>query len=253
MRLAILSDIHANVHALGAVLSDIESSGTDRVLCLGDLVGYNAFPRETLALLRDHDVRSVHGNHDLMAVARLPDDDCSSLGRKAIRWTRRVLTDEDWWYLAGLPAELREQDSLLCVHSAAGDPLVRLEHADQFRSEAEALVESDARVSVCFTGHTHRQEIVTVMPDGEVRRSGGVDTELPRDAICFVNPGTVGQPRDEDTRAAYALFDCDTWRVSFRRVPYDRAALLRQNRSVGLLAPTKLQRMAARILGYPRP
>ncbi len=252
MRLAIISDIHANVHALSAVLADIGRTGADHVLCLGDLVGYNGFPRETLALLRDRGVRAVHGNHDLMALARLPDDGCGTLARKAIRWTRRVLTDEDWWYLAGLPAELRE-DSLLCVHSAAGDPLVRLDHTDQFRSEAEALVESDARVSVCFTGHTHRQETVVVLPNGEVQRGGGLDAELPRDAICFVNPGTVGQPRDRDPRAAYALFDCDAWRVSFRRVLYDRAPLLRQNRSVGLLAPSKLQRMAARMLGYPRP
>ncbi len=253
MLLAIISDIHANVDALRAVLTDIREHGAERVLCLGDLVGYNSFPRETLALLREHDVKSVHGNHDLMVLERLPDDGCGSLARKAVRWTRKVLAEEDWWYLANLPAELRELDSTLCVHSALGDPLVRLERADQFRSEAEALVEAGEHVSLCFTGHTHRQRIVCVTPDGEVRRRHEPDVDLPRDAICFVNPGTVGQPRDEDTRAAYALFDADARRVSFRRVFYDRAPVLRQNRKVGLLAPSKLQRMAARILGYPRP
>ena len=110
MRLAIISDIHANVDALRAVLADIRQHGADQVLCLGELVGYNSFPRETLALLQDHDVRSVHGNHDLMALARLPDDGCGSLGRKAIHWTRGVLTEEDWWYLAGLPAELHAHE-----------------------------------------------------------------------------------------------------------------------------------------------
>jgi predicted phosphodiesterase len=255
MLLAIISDIHANVDALRAVLADIRARGADRVLCLGDLVGYNGFPRETLALLRDHEVRSVHGNHDLMALARLPDDGCGSVGRKAIRWTRGVLTEEDLWYLAGLPAELHDDDhdSLLCVHSAPGDALIRLERTEQFRIEAEGLMESDASVRVCFTGHTHRQHTVVVMPDGDVRRSGGVDAELPRDAVCFVNPGTVGQPRDRDERAAYALFDCDAWRVSFRRVSYDREPLLRQNRRVGLLPPGALRRVAARVLGYPRP
>lgn len=252
MRLAIISDLHANVHALDAVLADIQSSGADQVLCLGDLVGYNSFPRETLARLRDYRVQSVHGNHDLMALNRLPDDGCGSVGRKAIRWTRRILTEEDWWYLAGLPAELRAQDAVLCVHSAPGDPLIRLERSDQFRAEVEGLMETDPGVRVCFTGHTHRQHIVVVTPDGEIQRSG-VDAELPRDAICFVNPGTVGQPRDHDTRAAYALFDCDAWRVTFRRVFYDREPLLRQNRKVGLVAPSKLQRMATRVLGYPRP
>ena len=152
MLLAIISDVHANVHALEAVLADIRASGAERVLCLGDLVGYNSFPRETLALLREHDVKSVHGNHDLMVLERLPDDGCGSLARKAVRWTRKVLAEEDWWYLANLPAELRELDSTLCVHSAPGDPLVRLERADQFRSEAEALVESGEHVTLCFSG-----------------------------------------------------------------------------------------------------
>ncbi|HKC39691.1 MAG TPA: metallophosphoesterase family protein [Gemmatimonadales bacterium] len=253
MLLAIISDIHANVHALDAVLADIRQRGADQVLCLGDLVGYNSFPRETLALLREHEVRSVHGNHDLMALDRLPDDGCGSLARKAIRWTRGVLTEEDWWHLAALPADLREHDTLLCVHSAPGDPLTRLERTAQFHAEAEGLMEADPGVRVCFTGHTHRQHIVVVTPDGEIQRSEGRDAELPRDAICFVNPGTVGQPRDRDTRAAYALFDCDAWRVSFRRVAYDREPLLRQNRRVGLRPPSTLRRVAARVLGYPRP
>ncbi|HEV8400347.1 MAG TPA: metallophosphoesterase family protein [Gemmatimonadales bacterium] len=252
MRYAIISDIHANVDALSAVLADITKFGVDQVLCLGDLVGYNGFPRETLALLRVANVRAIYGNHDLMALARLPDDGCGSLARKAIHWTRRVLTDDDWWYLASLPAELRIDD-LLCVHSAPGDPLVRLGHAEQFRSEAEALTEGGARVNVCFTGHSHRQQVVVVRGDGEVQWTGGADADLPRDAISFVNPGTVGHSRDSDPRAAYAIFDGETRGIAFRRVVYDRTRLLRRNRELGLGPPSKLQRMAARVLGYARP
>ena len=251
MRYAIISDVHANVDALTAVLADIKKTGVDEVLCLGDLVGYNGFPRETLALLRDAGVRSIFGNHDLMALARLPDDGAGTLARKAIHWTRRVLTEEDWWYLASLPAELRIDD-LLCVHATPGDPLVRLSHSEQFRSEAEALMESGAQVNVVFTGHTHRQHIVIVRQEGDVERTGGTDAVLPRNALCFVNPGTVGQPRERDTRAAYAFFDSESRRVSFRRVAYDRARVLRQNRDLGLLLPSKLQRMAARVLGHSR-
>ena len=252
MRYAIISDIHANVDALSATLADITKTGVDQILCLGDLVGYNGFPRETLALLREADVRAIYGNHDLMALARLPDDGAGSLARKAIHWTRRVLTEDDWWYLASLPAELRIDD-LLCVHSAPGDPLVRLGHAEQFRSEAEALTETGAPVNVCFTGHSHRQQVVVVRSDGEVQWTGGADADLPRDAISFVNPGTVGHSRDSDPRAAYAIFDDKTRRVLFRRVTYDRARLLRRNREIGLTPPSKLQRMAARVLGYSRP
>jgi len=252
MRFAIISDVHANMDALSATLADITKSGVDEILCLGDLVGYNGFPHETLALLREAKVRAIYGNHDLMALARLPDDGAGSLARKAIRWTRRVLTEDDWWYLASLPSELRIDD-LLCVHSAPGDPLVRLGHAEQFRSEAEALTEGGADVNVCFTGHSHRQQVVIVREDGEVQWTGGADTKLPRDAISFVNPGTVGHSRDSDPRAAYAIFDAETRVVSFRRVTYDRARLLRRNREVGLTPPSKLQRMAARVLGYSRP
>jgi len=251
MRFAIISDIHANVDALRAVLADITRTDVDQILCLGDLVGYNGFPRETIAMLRDARVRAIYGNHDLMALARLPDTGCSTLARKAIQWTRRVLTEDDWWYLASLPADLRIDD-LVCVHSAPGDPLVRLGHAEQFRSEAEALTEGGARVSVVFTGHSHRQQVVVVRRDGEVQWTGGADVELPRDALCFVNPGTVGESRDADPRAAYAIFDAESRGVSFRRVPYDRTRLLRRNRELGLLAPSKLQRMAARVLGYSR-
>jgi len=252
MLLAIISDIHANVHALTAVLADIAKSDVDEVICLGDLVGYNGYPRETLALLRDARVRSIHGNHDLMALARLPDDGAGTLARKAIQWTRRVLTEDDWRYLASLPAELRIDD-LLCVHSTLGDPLVRLGHAEQYRSEAEALTEGGAGVNVCFTGHSHRQQVVVVTREGDVRYTGGLDDQLPRDAVCFVNPGTVGQPRDGDPRAAYALFDAESRSISFRRVAYDPTRLLRRNRKLGLRPPSKLQRMAARVLGYARP
>lgn len=252
MRFAVISDIHANVDALSVVLADIKNSGVDEVLCLGDLVGYNGFPSETLVLLRDTGVRSIYGNHDLMALARLPDDGAGTLARKAIHWTRRVLTEEDWWYLASLPAELRIDD-LLCVHSAPGDPLVRLGHAEQYRSEAEALTEGGTGVNVCFTGHSHRQQVVVVTREGDVRYTGGQDAQLPRDALCFVNPGTVGQPRDGDTRAAYALFDAESRSISFRRVAYDSTRLLRRNRKLGLLPPSKLQRMAARVLGHSRP
>jgi predicted phosphodiesterase len=252
MRFAIISDIHANVDALSAVLAGITKTGVDQILCLGDLIGYNGFPRETLALLRDADVKAIYGNHDLMALARLPDSGAGSLARKAIHWTRRVLSEDDWWYLANLPAELRIDD-LLCVHSTLGDPLVRLGHAEQYRSEAEALTEGGTGVNVCFTGHSHRQQVVIVTREGDVRYTGGLDDQLPRDAVCFVNPGTVGQPRDGDARAAYALFDAESRRISFQRVAYDPTRLLRRNRKLGLLPPSKLQRMAARVLGYSRP
>src|SRR5207245_928431 len=95
MRIAVLSDIHANSDALVAVLADVRRQGVGRVMHLGDLVGYNTRPRETLALVRERDIPGVQGNHDLMALGRLPPSHCGPIGRKAIAWTHQALTDAD--------------------------------------------------------------------------------------------------------------------------------------------------------------
>ena len=247
MLFALISDIHANVDALRSVLADSGRAGVDQVLCLGDLVGYNAFPRETLALLRDHGVPSVHGNHDLMALGLLPTDGCGPIARNAIQWTRAELKSEDRRHLGSLPGELRPQGGMVCVHSVPGDPVVRLDRPEQFLAQAEALRTADPAVRLCFSGHTHRQGVMVVAPEGPAARREGLELDLPRDAFCFVNPGSVGYPRGRDPRAAYALFDPDAWRISFRRVAYDRRRVLEENRRVGLQPPSALGRLAARI------
>ena len=234
MRLAIISDIHSNVDALRAVLADIRASDVQHVVCLGDLVGYHTFPRETLAVLRDSEIRSVHGNHDLMAVGRLPRDDCGPVARKAIRWTQTVLTEEDRHYLASLPSELYPQRSILCVHSAPGDPLVRLRTSGQFYGEYLRIGESDPEVRLCFTGHTHVARAMTITPRGDVLCPLERDITLDPAAFYFVNPGSVGCPRDGDYRAAYVILDCEAQRLSFRRVNYDPARVLREDRRHGI-------------------
>src|SRR5207244_2695251 len=156
--------------------------------------------RATLAVLRDSEIRSVHGNHDLMAVGRLPRDDCGPVARKAIRWTQTVLTEEDRHYLASLPSELYPQRSILCVHSAPGDPLVRLRTSGQFYGEYLRIGESDPEVRLCFTGHTHVARAMMVTPRGEVLCPLARDIALDPAAFYFVNPGSVGCPRAGDYR-----------------------------------------------------
>ena len=234
MRFAILSDIHANCDALAAVLADVNRQDVQVVVHLGDVVGYNTRPRETLALLREHAITGVRGNHDLMAIGKLPADQCGPVGRKAISWTRKVLTESDCDYLASLPAELRLAGGMLCVHSALGDPVVRLHSREQFAEEAEVLLQFDAELRVCFTGHTHLAQLVEVGANGVVRRVPAADVELDPEAFCFINPGSVGQPRDGDERAAYAVFDPDTRRLSFHRVAYDARQIMRDNARRGI-------------------
>src|SRR6059058_4506419 len=182
----------------------------------------------------EHRIPGVRGNHDLMAIGRLPADQCGPVGRKAIGWTRKVLTEADCDYLASLPDELRLEGGILCTHSALGDPCVRLHARGQFEEETKVLLHFDGDLRVCCTGHTHLQEVVEVAAGGVVRRPAVPQLVLNPAAFCFLNPGSVGQPRDGDERAAYAVFDSETYHVWFHRVAYDVRRITRENARRGI-------------------
>jgi predicted phosphodiesterase len=232
--LGILSDPHANVSALRAVLADLRGRGIRETICLGDLVGYCAQPREVLALLRDEGVPCVRGNHDLMALDLVDPAHCNPLGRRAIEWTRQVLSPDDNAFLASLPDTLRPRPHIIATHSAPGDVVVRLRHAEQFRAEREAMRRLTPEARICLTGHTHYQEVWTVTNSGAVSRRRGPTVPLDPAAFHFVNPGSVGWPRDGDARAAYAVLDMKESRVLFYRVPCDTAEINRANQRAGL-------------------
>ena len=166
MRLAIVSDIHANVAALAAVLADIDTCGVDRIVHLGDLVGYNSFPSETLALMQARGIRGVHGNHDLMACGALSLDHCGPTARRAIAWTRDQLSRADLAYLAALPGELRLGGDVICMHSMLGDPVGRVRGAEAFHEVSLELRRFDPHLEICCTGHTHRPGAVEIGPEG---------------------------------------------------------------------------------------
>lgn len=234
MRFAILSDIHANVAALAAVLADIDRRGVDDIVHLGDLVGYNSFPRETLALVQARGIRGVHGNHDLMACGALSLDHCGPLARRALEWTRDALSPAELAYLAALPGELRPADGVICMHSMLGDPIGRVRGREGFHEVSLELRRFDPQLEICCTGHTHRSSAVAIGPDDVVRHIGAGLRVTPG-AFWFINPGSVGQPRDSDPRAAYAVLDLESREVGFHRVAYDDAAVSRDNARRGLV------------------
>ncbi|MBI4420554.1 MAG: metallophosphoesterase family protein [Gemmatimonadetes bacterium] len=234
MRLAILSDIHANVEALGAVLRDMHRGRINHAVCLGDLVGYNALPRETIKLVRDRGIVSIHGNHDLMTIGRLATDSCGPRARKAIAWTRTVLTSEEHAYLASLPGKLRHEDSMLFVHATLSDPVTRIRAEPEFREQHQVLQRRYPRLQICFTGHTHERAVVEITARGEFLSHKVDEIQLGQDSFYFINPGSVGEPRGRDERAAYAVFDFENRTVTFRRAGYDRKKVLRENARQGL-------------------
>lgn len=238
MRYAILSDIHSNLEALNAVLEVLGTEAIDKHLCLGDVVGYGADPSACLSALQERDTLVVGGNHDLACVGKLPSDWFHSAARQAIDWTRRQLSVSDVDYLRRLPLTAIE-GPLSLAHGTLQRP-ERFEYLLDLAAAWESV--SICTTLMCLVGHTHLPRVVEC--DRRARRFNRVvtsSTELGevafRDdaALCYiVNPGSVGQPRDGDPRASFAIIDTDRRQVAVRRVAYDIKTAQQKIRRAGL-------------------
>ncbi len=232
MRTLIVSDIHSNLAALDAVVADAgEEAPLDQVWCLGDIVGYGPWPLETVRRIREIGALSIKGNHDAGAVGLTPLDAFNPYAAEACRWNGRRLDSDARDYLRGLPETLRE-DGFTLVHGSPKEPLWDYLFGYPQAIEAwERAVTQDVLV-----GHTHYQFAATA---GVGLRQPGREglTVFRGDARLVVNPGSVGQPRDNDPRAAYALYDDETGAIELRRAWYDVAATQRAMADAGLPEP----------------
>jgi len=236
VRLAIVSDIHANLPALEAVLADAQSAGVDQLWCLGDVVGYGAHPDECAGLIAERCALCLVGNHDLAVLGELDDSAFSSAAAAAVRWTRETARPETIEFLRGLqPAD--ESREVALYHASPRDPI--WEYVLWPDQAAECIAVQAARVSL--VGHSH---VALFFVMAEDRNPGGPGQAIePRDIAkgaqasagtrldlsegrWLINPGSVGQPRDGDPRAAWLELDTDTWEATYHRVEYeiDRAA-----------------------------
>ncbi len=219
-RFAILSDIHANIEALEAVLRDVEDQRVDEILCLGDVVGYNAAPSECIKRIRALGCKTVKGNHDLYCSDKSFDlSDFQDTAASVIEWTRRQLSDDDIEWLHNLPFT-KPYMGLTMVHSSLDNP-------DSFRyifDETEAKDNFATQHSrFCFHGHTHVPCVFVLNAHGQIIRKQAEDCALDND-VYFINVGSVGQPRDGIPKACYTVFDMADMKhatVEFRRVDYD--------------------------------
>ena len=238
MKLALVSDLHANLEALDAVLRDIDrASPGARLVCAGDVVGYGPDPEACIARLQERAALCVMGNHEEMVLGRRDFSRCVYAGIVAAVWTRRQLSSDARAYIEALPSHL----VIDCVVVCHGD----LESADTYVSTRERAEQAmaqlraahrDAEVLVC--GHTHHAALYT--------QQGGLElvhgaSERSFRAPCLVNPGSVGQARDAEPLAAYALLDTERRRVSFRQVTYDCETTLRKLREASLVAQVVLR------------
>jgi len=237
MRLAVLSDIHANLAALDAVRDDLPD--VDEIWACGDIVGYGAQPNEVIRRLQEMGARSVMGNHDGAALGTVDVGWFNPDAARAIAWTTEVADDNTRSYLASLP-EVRREGELTAVHGSPRDPT--WEYITGAQAAAENLDAFDTRL--CLHGHTHvpvifradegRVEIVPATPDESISIRGG---------RLLLNPGSVGQPRDGNPASSYLLLDTEAGVAEFRRVRYDIAATQALMREAGL-PPRLVERLS---------
>jgi predicted phosphodiesterase len=241
MQVAILSDIHGNRHAFEAVLGDAQSAGAEEMWCLGDLVGYGAEPDACVELARRHAAICLAGNHDMGVTGEIGLDEFSTGAAIAARWTQETITSANLEFLSAL-RPVGEESSIGLYHASPRDPVW-----EYVLSALLAELCLDAQPQrIALIGHSH-------VPLSFMRPEGDVASGEPRrdgDAMdiaagqWLLNPGSVGQPRDGDSRAAWMMLDLDELRAQWRRVEYDIAG------AAAAIRAARLPDSLAERLGY---
>jgi predicted phosphodiesterase len=244
MRYLILSDIHANLTALDTALAAAKGKW-DKAVCLGDIVGYGPDPNEVIDRIREIDAITIRGNHDKAGSGLANAEDFNPVARNAALWTRDKLRPELREYLEKLPTGPATVNGFTIVHGASRD---EDEYVFAPAQALDSLIE--AATPITFFGHTHLQGGFTLggeddkvgvlhfKPEGENKFS---PLRIEPGTTYLLNPGSIGQPRDGDTRAAFAIADVDNKVVEFWRVPYDIEAVQKRMAAAGLPEPLILR------------
>jgi len=237
MRILVLSDLHANATALNAALAAAQGRW-EQIVCLGDVVGYGPDPNEVTSKIRELGAQTIRGNHDKAATGLMPTDDFNPVAKAAVDWTRSQLSPDNLKWLTDLPHGPLEVSGIALVHGA-------LQDEDEYVFTPEQALEGllDSAAVVTFFGHTHHQggfsysntgnqlEMLNLRP----RLSESFTAlRLSEGSRYLLNPGSIGQPRDGDSRAGFAIADLEHSVVEFWRVPYDIAGVQSRMRAARL-------------------
>jgi predicted phosphodiesterase len=229
MRVLVISDIHANLAAFETVLEDSRDQW-EQIWCLGDIVGYGPEPDACVTLLRQHDHLSLSGNHDWAVLGKLDIDAFNRDARAAIEWARNAISDETRTYLESLPVEA-VQGLFTLAHGSPRQPV--WEYILDESIAAANFAHFDSRF--CLVGHTHMPVIFEEEDDGARASRPAYGEKLALAATrLIINPGSVGQPRDADPRAAYALLDTEAMTWEHRRVAYPIGVTQARMQELGL-------------------
>jgi len=232
MRIVVLSDVHSNIVALETVLADAGSF--DALWCLGDTIGYGPAPNECVELIRKHAMITLTGNHDLACLGKISLDDFNPDARRANLWNGLQLKPSNREWLLPLPPACSADHQCYLAHGSPREPVWEyLLMPSQALANLEWFTES-----ICFIGHSHVQFAFRCSRDDRrcerIVPEAGSQLNFTDNARYFVNPGSVGQPRDHDPRAAYAIFDTERQTLTFKRVAYDIKQTQEQMRDYGL-------------------
>jgi len=231
MRYAVVGDIHSNWDAFDAVLKDMEGEDVGARVCVGDIVGYGADPGKCMGAVREQGFLCVAGNHDLAAIARLDVGYFNNHAREAVLWTRQHLSIANAEFIGGLDLTA-VVDDLIVSHGTVQNP----EQFGYIETVFAAQVSFHAMTTrIAFLGHSH-VPIAFLESEGQdsVTYTQSTEIDLRHAPKAIVNVGSVGQPRDDDPRACYAVYDSDTQSVQLKRIEYDIERAQARIRKAGL-------------------
>lgn len=217
----VLGDIHGNREALEAALAALDARGTGRLLCVGDIIGYNADPDACVEILRERGAIAIAGNHDLIGTGMLGFERCSNKAMHSLKQTRRSISPAAAAYLRSLPAHREIGERVVLTHGGVRD-------VQQYMTNAKHILENVAYLRadfpgrrICFFGHTHEQRVFEVAGD-TVRELPPARVDLATQREYFINPGSVDASRKRTRpRAEFAIFDSEALTVAFDHVDYD--------------------------------
>lgn len=217
MRYAVISDIHGNLEAFEAVLSALSEERIDEYLFAGDVVGYGADPKKCIELLKSlNPVAAVTGNHEWGVLKKIEMSYFNDLAQNAVLWTRKALDNGDIEYLESLPL-VYEDEKMTLVHGTLNMPE---EFYYIFDTEDAYVTISQMKAPLCFVGHSHVPGIF-VSDSTKVEYMEGMDIRIDPENKQLINIGSIGQPRDGDPRASFAIYDDEELTVEIKRVEYD--------------------------------
>ncbi len=217
MRYGIFSDIHSNLEALDAIIEAYRKEKIDKYLCVGDVVGYAASPKECIDKVKKLAVITVAGNHDWASVNLFSTDYFNPLAKIAVSWTERNLDKQDRYFLEGLALVYKNED-LALVHGTLDEP-------GDFNYMTDGYIASKTfellETNICFVGHTHVPGVFIKSKNSHIEYQEGSNIDIKEENKYIINVGSVGQPRDGNPQAAYCIYDTDKENIQIKRISYD--------------------------------